>query len=173
MKPKLFAAILLFPVVLLYGHTKTVRSFYGAVSSGGVGFSLGDGWHRDKSVSANALYPVRFVGQAGVTRVILLNSELCDPLVAAAGIRTGFDSNPQAVKGSYVQERFISDSGLRGIHVCFRQRAENTGEQTVTQCHHSLVRNQCGRCVAVNFLADAHGDAATVDQMIRSTLSLR
>jgi hypothetical protein len=121
-------------------------------------------------VPDSGLYPPKFVSQSGVVRVILLSPEVSDPMLAAEGLRTTFESNPLTIKGSLCEETFITDSALRGMHVRFRQRTQQDGRVTETDCHQYFVRNQCGRCVVVCYQPGTCGDAGDVDQRIRNSL---
>ncbi len=165
------AVVLLSSVAFLAGYTRYERSHLGAVSSAGVWFTLGDGWRADPHPSS--LYPARFVSQSGMVRVVLLPPELGDLGTAAAGLLETFEADPNAVKGSFLQEPFVTDSALRGIHVRFRERLPLDGGVTETECHHYLVRNHSGRFVAINYQSGPHADPLAVDQMIRNSLRLQ
>lgn len=173
MKSKVVTAVLLSSVVLLAGSARIERSHLGCVGCGGVGFSLGEGWTCAHAPSSPGLYPIRLVGRAGMVRVILLPPELADPKAAATGLRATFEDNPAAIPGSFIEQPFVTDSALRGLHVQFRQRSQQEADTAEIENHHYFVRNQQGRCVAVHFQPGQTGEAEAVDRMIRNTLHLQ
>jgi len=175
MKAKTIAivTVLLASVALLAGYTKLGHSHLGVVSSGGVWFALGEGWRPDRNPSSFGLYPARYVSQSGVVRVILLPPELGGLEPAVAGLRETFEADPAAVKGSFVQEPFVTERALSGIHVCYHRQVPHNGGVRETECHHYLVRNRSARYVVINYQAGVYGDPSVVDHRIRDTLRLQ
>lgn len=142
-------------------------------STAGVSLALESGWERKDLPSEHSACPPMLVNQADTIRVVLLPPDLSDPQSAAAGLRTSFAANPKGVKDSFRQEAFVTEGGLDGLHVSFRQQPEKADRGCETESHHYIVRNQRGHCVAVHYLAAAPQHAVAVDQMIRAGLSLQ
>lgn len=173
MKSKMVTVVLLSSVAFLVGGARVDRSLLGYVSMAGVQFSLGDGWTSDKRTAGHGLYPTRLVSRSGMVRVVLLPTELGDPKTAAAGLRTTFDADPAAVKGSFSEQPFVTESALWGIHVSFRKQVLHGGAEAESECHYYIVRNHCGRYVVVNYQAEPNADPVSVDHLIQSTLRLQ
>ena len=139
----------------------------------GVSLVLGDEWQANDLAVGHSLKPPTVVSDAGVIRVILLPADRNDPEAVADGLRASFDANPKAGKHSFRRQKFVSKSGVQGICVSYLELAERNGRVSEAQNNHYLVRNNAARCVVINYLAAADGDADTVNRTIRTTLALQ
>jgi hypothetical protein len=80
---------------------------------------------------------------------------------------------PGVWQDSFKQEDFISDSGIRGIHLvyeCSDPRHPEHKMESKLRTHHYVFQNKVGRCVVIFHLTPADGDTGTVHQMILKTL---
>ena len=91
---------------------------------------------------------------------------------ATNALRSMFDGNKDAVKDSYQQEDFTTDTGLKGHHVSYSERSEKAGV-TEARSHSYVVQRQDGRCVTISYLTVAGADSDSVRQMIRKSLKLQ
>jgi hypothetical protein len=153
----------------------------GTITFDGSGASLtpGDGWYRyDPPTGAGvflrqgtACGPI-IANDSGMLSVSLQDKQHSSLQSMAARIRAECDSLAAADRRSFRREAFITESGLRGLHVSYVQRSVRDGRASVTRCHHYLVINRDGRGVDVAYLADAERDSKAAHQMIRKSLSL-
>jgi hypothetical protein len=91
----------------------------------------------------------------------------------ADGLRASFETNPKAGKHSFRRQKFVSKSGVPGICVSYLEITERNGRVSEAENNHYLVRNKADRCVVINYLAAASGDADAVSRTIRNTLALQ
>ena len=139
----------------------------------GVALDVGEGWKRiDNSPGPQVCRPI-LLGEHGVVRVILFVPDRSDLLKAAGGLRATFDANAEAVRDSFQQEEFATESGLRGLHVWYVQRSEKEGQVIESHWHDYIVTNRAGRCVSVSYRATAADDSDIVHRMVRKSLRLQ
>lgn len=108
-----------------------------------------------------------------MVQVLVLPPDRSDPQVAVTGLRAAFDANPKAVKDSFKQEQFTTESGLQGVRVSYSQQSEKDGRATESRSYNYIVRNRESRGVGVNYIATAQSDSDAVHLMIRKTLRLQ
>lgn len=149
------------------------QSDFVAFAGSGLTLVPGDGWKRIEISAGLGQCPPTLVGTSGLIQVLILPPERSDPQVAVTGFRAAFDANPKAVKDSFRQEQFISESGLQGLRLSYSQQSEKDGQVTESRSYNYIVRNREGRGVGVNYIAIAKGDSDAVHQMIRQTLKLQ
>ena len=147
----------------------------GAVAFSGSGITLtpGDGWKRIEVAAGPGQCPPTLVGTGGMVQVLVLPPDRSDPQVAVTGLRAVFDANTEAVKDSFKQEQFTTESGLQGIRVSYSQQSEKGGRVTESRSYNYIVHNLEGRGVDVNYIATAQSDSDAIHQMIRKTLRLK
>ena len=147
----------------------------GAVAFSGSGITLtpGDGWKRIEIAAGPGQCPPTLVGTGGMVQVLVLPPDRSDPQVAVTGLRAAFDANPKAVKDSFKQEQFTTESGLQGVRVSYSQQSEKDGRATESRSYNYIVRNRESRGVGVNYIATAQSDSDAVHLMIRKTLRLQ
>jgi hypothetical protein len=146
----------------------------GVVAFAGAGTSLdvGAGWKRIDN-SPWPVCPPTLVSEHGMLRAILFAPDRSDLQKAASSLRATFDANADAIKNSYRQEEFTTESGLRGLHISYWQRSEDKGHVTETHSHNYLVTNLAGRVVSIGYLSTATRDSDAVHQMVRKSLKLQ
>lgn len=142
-----------------------------AFTDAGVSLDVGDGWRRANSSPAPPVCQPMLIGEHGILQAMLFAPDRSDVEKAASGLRATFDADARAVKDSFRQEEFTTQSGLRGIHVSYTQRHEQQGRVTETRNHNYIVTNRKGRCVSISYIALARGDSETVHQMVRKSLT--
>lgn len=106
-------------------------------------------------------------------QVLVLPAQRSDPQVAVAGLRAAFDANQKAVKDSFKEEQFVTESGLQGIRVSYSQTSEKDDQPIESRSYNYILRNREGHGVGVNYIATSKSDSDEVHQMIRQTLKLQ
>ena len=144
-----------------------------AFSGAGLSLDVGEGWKRMDISPGPPVCPPTLVGEHGMLRAMLFAPDRSDIAKAASGLRAIFDANAGAVKDSFRQEEFTTQSGLRGLHLSYTQRSEKEGHVTETHSHNYIVTNREGRCASISYIAPAASDSETVHQMIRRSLKLQ
>ena len=150
-------------------QSSSVVAFAGA----GVSLDVGQGWKRIDMSPGLPICPPTLVGEHGMVRAMLFAPDRSDLQKAASSLRATFDANAEAIKDSFRQEEFTTESGLRGLHLSYAQRSEKEGRVTETRSHNYMVTNRESRCVSISYLATAASDSETVHQMIRKSLKLQ
>jgi hypothetical protein len=168
--------------LLAISLTACKRDGSGAVSQGagnvlfpdaGVSIDVGDGWKRIDISPGPPVCPPTLVGSAGVVRAMLFAPHVTDMQAATKAVRAMFDHNPDAVKDSYHQEPFTTDSGLHGQHAFYSDRTEKDGNITELRSHNFIVQRADGRCVSISYLATAQSESDALEQMIEKSLRLQ
>jgi hypothetical protein len=139
----------------------------------GVTLNVGDGWKRIDIGPGPPVCPPTLVSGHGMVRAMLFAPERSDLEKAASSLRSMFDGNPEAVRGSFRQGEFAADGGLRGLHVSYVQRSQKEGEVVEMHSHNYIVTNRVGRCVSISYLAPARSDSEVVHQIVRKSLRLQ
>ncbi|MBN9694087.1 MAG: hypothetical protein J0M24_27925 [Verrucomicrobia bacterium] len=178
MKPTILIFVLIAVGVVIVAcnrqSTEATPPSSGAVAFSGSGITLtpGDGWKRIEIAAGPGQCPPTLVGTGGMVQVLVLPPDRSDPQVAVKGLRAAFDANTKAVKDSFKQEQFTTESGLQGIRASYSQQSEEDGRVTESRSYNYIVRNRDGRGVGVNYIATAQSDSDAIHQMIRKTLRL-
>ena len=133
---------------------------------------VGQGWQRIDVSPGLPVCPPTLVGPAGMVRAMLFAPSVSGIQTATNVLRKMFDGNSDAVKSSFHQEEFRTDSGLRGQYVSYAVRTEKDGNTTETRSHSFVIERQDGRCVAISYIAPAKMDSDAVCQMIQKSLKL-
>jgi hypothetical protein len=154
-------------------HTKSPNSHTLAFTKAGVSLTVGDEWQSSNLEPDHALLPPTLVGPAGRIRVMLLPPDRSDPAVVAETLRASFEGNPRAARHSFRRQELVGANGLPIICVSYLQQSGADDQIKELQNRDYLVRNRSGRCVAINYSAEAGGGADAVHWMIQKTLALR
>jgi len=144
-----------------------------AFPDAGVSIEVGEGWNRLDISPGLPICPPTLVGKRGIVQANLFAPERSDPQKAASGVRAVYDADAQATKVWFREEEFTTESGLHGLYVASARRYENDGRVTEARSHNYIVVNRGGRCVSINYMADAVSDSDVVNQMIRKSLRLQ
>lgn len=144
-----------------------------AFPDAGVSLDVGGGWKRIDVSPGPPVCPPTLVGEHGMVRAMLFAPERSDLEKAAGSLRSMFDANSEAVRDSFRQEEFATESGLRGLHVSYVQRSQKDGAQIEMHSHNYLVTNRAGRCVSISYLAPARNDSDVVHEMVAKSLRLQ
>jgi hypothetical protein len=179
MKSTVFLGVALLLAVWLSGcarernHTKSPNPYTFTFAKAGVSLVVGDEWQSSNLDSAHPLRPPTLVSQAGRIRVLMLPPDCSDPGTVANHLRAAFEANPQAAKHTFRRQELASPQGVRIVCVSYTQLSETQGHSTELQNREYLVKNRGGRCVSINFLAQAGTDADSVHRMIQNSLTLQ
>jgi len=138
----------------------------------GVSLVVGEGWQYDPLNAPHTLRPPTLQSPAGTIRVILLPRDLADLNSVADGLRKAFEQDRRSLKHSFRRQELRGVNGLRIISVSYDQNTEKGGRAVEMENHHFLVTNRDGRCVAINCLAEAGTDAASLGRMVTGGLSV-
>lgn len=138
----------------------------------GVSLDVAEGWKRIDVSPGPPVCPPTLVSEHGMVRAMLFAPNHSDLQKAASSLRSVFDANVEAVKDSFRQEEFATESGVRGVHLSYAQRSEKDGHVTEMHSHNYIVMNRAGRCVSISYLAPAANDSDAVHQMVRKSLRL-
>jgi len=149
-------------------QTPGVVAFAGA----GVSLKVGEGWTRIDMSPGLPICPPTLISKHGIVRAMLFASDRSDVPKAATSLRGAFDSNTEAVKDSFRQEEFTTESGLHGIHLSYAQRSPKSGDVIETRSHNYIITNRENRCVSISYIATATSDSDAVHQMVRKSLRL-
>jgi hypothetical protein len=154
----------------------------GTVTFDGSGASLtpGDGWFRyDPPAGAGvflrdgtACGPI-LASDSGMLSVSLRDLPHSSLESMAARVRAECDSLASADRRSFHRETFVSEGGLRGLHLSYVQKTVRDGKAGATRCHHYVFLNRDGRGVDIAYLADTARDAKAAHAMIRKSLILQ
>ena len=109
-------------------------------------------------------------GNAGLIQVLLLPQERSDLQAAVTALLASLDSNPDAIKSSFRQERITVQSGAEVVYATYGMRSDRNPDGAVSRNHSYIVRNKAGRAVAINYIATARSESEAAHQMIRQTL---
>ena len=139
----------------------------------GVSLVVGDGWKRIDISAGLPVCPPTLVGSAGLIRATLCAPAISDLQAASNRLRSIFDDNPDAVKDSFQEEGFTTDSGLQGQHISFSAQTTIHGSVTEMRSHNFIVQRQDGRFVAISFITTVRTDSDAVRQMIQKSLKLQ
>jgi len=139
----------------------------------GVSIDAGAGWKRIELSPGLPVCPPTLVGSAGMVRAMLFARGITDPQAATNAVRSMFDGDSDAVKDSYHQEDFTTDSGLKGWQISYSVRSDKNGSVTEARSHSYVVQRKDGRCVAISYLTTAKTDSDAVRQMIQKSLRLQ
>ena len=155
----------------------------GTVTFEGSGASLtpGEGWARYDPPAGAGIFlrdgtacPPIIAGESGMLSVSLREKQHSSLEAMAANVRGEYDRSASAEKRSFRREKFVTEGGLRGLHVSYVQRnVQPDGRATKTRCHHYLVIRPDGRGVDIAYLVNAERDSKAAHQMIRKSLSLQ
>jgi len=80
---------------------------------------------------------------------------------------------PDVINGSFKQEEFTTDSGLKGMHVSYDLKLKAGGRSIPARNHIYIVNNRKGACVGIGYTTLVEKDTEGVHQMIRQTLRLQ
>jgi len=139
----------------------------------GVSLVVGDGWQRIDIGPGLPVCPPTLVGADGIVRAMLFAPGITDLQAATNTVRSMFDGDSGAVKDSYRQEGFTTDSGLQGQHISYSVQTTKNGSTTEARSHRFLVQRQDGRIVAISYIAIGKSDSEAVHQMIQKSLKLQ
>jgi len=139
----------------------------------GVSVEVGNGWQRIDASPSPAVCSPTLVGKPGMLRAMLFPPDRSDIAKASSAIRFAFDGNAEAVKDSFRQEPFSTESGVRGVQLSYAQRTEKDGRVTEMHSHNYVLTNHAGRCVSISYISTAANDSDTVQQLIRKSLKLK
>lgn len=179
-----FGMVLLFiAAVTCEGAAWLPSPITGTVSFSGSGVSLtpGEGWYRCELSAGQEVFltdgthcgPV-IVSQSGMLTVSLRDKQHSSLESMATTMRAECDSLACADKHSFRREKFVTEGGLRGLHVSYVQRnVQPDGRVTETRCHHYLVNRADGRGVDIAYLVDSEHDSKPAHEMIRKSLHLQ
>ena len=134
-------------------------------SPAAISITVGKDWLRIDGKKRQLVCSPTLVGKGGMIHGMLYGSGFKDLKSAAVQLRESFETNPMAVKDSFRQEEFTTDSGLQGIHLSY-----TTGNMF---SHSYIIKNGAGNCAGISIITSggSEGDAAL--EMIRKTLKLQ
>jgi hypothetical protein len=179
-----FGTLLLFiAAVTCEGAGSLPSPITGTVSFSGSGASLtpGEGWYRCELSAGQEVFltdgthcgPV-IANESGMLTVSLRDKQHSSLESMAASMRAECDSLASADKHSFHREKFVTEGGLRGLHVSYVQRnVQPDGRVTKTRCHHYLVNRADGRGVDIAYLANSERESKSAHEMIRKSLNLQ
>ena len=153
-------------------HARSTQLAPTVFSKAGLSMVLGDEWQGDANPAPGPRPPTMH-SAAGTLRVVPLPSDVKTPEDAAGALSLTFARNPGTIRGSFERERFVSRSGLRGIHVSCRRQMPAGATSIEVSSHHFIVRNREGRCVAVSYDVLSPATEAELVQQIQQSLSLQ
>jgi len=107
-----------------------------------------------------------------IIQVLSSPTDRSSPEKRAASLRKQVDLRPEAIKDSFKQEKFVTDTGLTGIHISYDLEIEAKGRKIKSRNHVYVIQNAQDSIVAVSVSAVASRDLESVHQMIRKTLRL-
>jgi hypothetical protein len=141
---------------------------------GGVSIDVGGGWKRVDIDPGLPVCPPELVGPSGMVRALLFAPFISDMRAATNAVWVRYNKSPGAVKSSFRQENFTSDSGLQGEHVSYHaQQPERDGTVTKLQLHSFIVQRQDGRFITISYITTEQIDSSGVCQMIQKSLKLQ
>lgn len=139
----------------------------------GVSLDVGDGWQRIDISPGLPICPPTLVGSHGMVRAMLFAPGISDLEAATNEVRSMFDGDSNAVKDSYHQDGFTTDSGLQGQHILYSTKTTTNGRMTESRSHSFIVQRQDGHFVAISYITVAGSDSDAVHQMIQKSLRLQ
>jgi hypothetical protein len=139
----------------------------------GILLTVGEGWQRIDLDPGVPVCPPTLVSDAGMVRAMIFDANRPDPETAATKLRAAFEANSDAIKDSFRQEDFTTETGLQGVHLSYTARSQKDGASVETRSHNYVVKNREGRCVAISYTVPARAESDAVHQMVRKTLKLR
>ena len=165
-------------LILLQVHGPPVPAGAVVFKSARILLSPGTGWKPVESggytLVRNICLPVlegegQFKG--GTIEVLSSPDFPKDPEAMATNLVKGLRSDPSVLKDTLRVDDFITQSGLRGIHIACRivVSDENRHGDAIAHCY--LVRNAQGRCVRLNYTTVPGHDLEAVHQMVLTTLA--
>jgi hypothetical protein len=139
----------------------------------GISIVAGKAWQRIDIDPGVPVCPPTLVGGGGMVRAMIFDANRTDPQTAATILRASFESEPGALKDSFQQESFTTESGITGVHLSCTGRSEKHGTVTETRSHNYIIKNRDGRCVSISYIAPGGKESDAVHSMIRKTLKLQ
>jgi hypothetical protein len=173
----LFAAIGLIAVMAGCGRKskEIVTQPAGVVSfpRAGISLTLSEGWQRIDLDPGIPVCPPTLIGTNGMLQAMIFDANRPDPKTASSKLRASFEANSDSVKDSFSEEDFVTESGLKGVHLSYTAVSEKNGAVTKMRSHNYIVHNREGRCVAISYLTTVRTESDAVHQMIRKTLKVQ
>jgi hypothetical protein len=111
----------------------------------------------------------RFKG--GTIEVLASPNYPKDPQIMATNLVKGLQVEPNVMKDTIRTDDFITESGMRGIHIGCRIVIRDEDRQGEAIAHSYIVRNMRGDCVRLNYTTVPGHDWEAVHQMILRTLA--
>lgn len=178
-----FVTLLLFIAAIKCGGAQpSPPPITGTITFSGSGISItpGEGWYRCEPPTGAGVFfrggiacGPTIVSESGMLSVGLMDKHYSSLESVAVQVREEYDSILSEDRHSLRREPFVTDTGLRGLHVSYVQRSVRDGRAAEVRCHHYVVTNRDGRVVDVAYLADARHDTNRAHEMIRQSLSLQ
>jgi hypothetical protein len=138
----------------------------------GVSLAVGPGWKRIDISAGPPVCPPTLVGEPGIVRAMLFGPTITDMQAATNAVHSMFDGDADAVKDSFHQEAFTTDSGARGQHISYILHTKKNGTLTDARSDRYIVQRKDGRCVAISHIAINETDSEVVHQIVQKSLKL-
>lgn len=136
----------------------------------GISLTIGEGWQRVDLDPGIPVCPPTLIGTNGMVQAMIFDANRPDPKAASSKLRASFESNSDSVKDSFLEEDFVTESGLKGVHLSYKSRSEKDGAEM--RSHNYIVQNREGRCVAISYITSKRVESDAVHEMIRKTLKV-
>jgi hypothetical protein len=139
----------------------------------GISLTLDAGWERIDADPGIPVCPPTLIGTNGMLQAMIFDANRPDPKTASSKLRAAFEANSDSAKDSFREEDFVTESGLKGVHLSYTSRPEKNGAVTQIRSHNYIVQNGEGRCVAISYLTTVRTESDGVHQMIQKTLKVQ
>src|SRR5882724_7736127 len=139
----------------------------------GISLTVSEGWQRIDLDPGIPVCPPTLIGTNGMLQAMIFDANRPDPKTASSKLRASFEANSDSAKDSFREEDFVTESGLKGVHLSYTSRPEKNGAVTEIRSHNYIVQNYEGRCVAISYLTSMRAESDAVLQMIRKTLKVQ
>ena len=127
-----------------------------------------EGWKR---LNIPAMPPVcspRLISKAGVINVLLLD-DFTDIKKATDMLQERFTTTTKAMPDSFKREDFLTDSGVKGIHLSYTTWSAHSTTPDA-RSHSFITQNRLGKCVSISYITSPDRESAAVLEAIRKTL---
>jgi hypothetical protein len=79
-----------------------------------------------------------------------------------------FATTTKAIPDSFQREDFVTDSGLRGIHLSYTTWSMD-GHTPEARSHSFITHTKLGKCVSISYISSPDRESAAVLEAIRKT----
>jgi len=134
-----------------------------------VSINPGKGWRSIEMPADPPACSPQLSSRDGIINAVVLDSDVTDLQGAVDKLQAAFAANDQAVKDSFKQEPFTTDSGLAGIHISYSAHSAKDGPADV-HTHSFVSHNMYKRFFSISYITSPETESPAVIQAIQKSM---